>query len=75
VVRGVTGIIVLNTLRRGELELSPSLEDKPSSLGDSSRMACNDGDLLRVMPPNPASKLALSGWPILVVEEVHQHLE
>jgi hypothetical protein len=42
VVRGVTGTIVLHTLRRGELELSPQ-----------SRMACNDGDLLRIMPPEP----------------------
>jgi hypothetical protein len=37
---GLIGIIVLHTLRRGELELSPSLK------GDSPRMACNDCDLL-----------------------------
>jgi hypothetical protein len=53
VVRGVMGIIVLQTLKRGEPELSPSLEAESSSLGDSSRMACNDGDLLWVMPLNP----------------------
>jgi hypothetical protein len=36
---GVTGIIVLHTLLRGEPELSSSVEAKSSSLGDSSRMA------------------------------------
>jgi hypothetical protein len=35
VVMGVTGIIVLHTLRRGEPELSPSLEYESSSLGNS----------------------------------------
>jgi hypothetical protein len=64
VMRRVRGIIVLHTLRRGEPELSSSLEAESSSLGDSMRMACNDGDLLWVMPPNPTSKLAPSEWPI-----------
>jgi hypothetical protein len=50
VARGVAGIIILHTLRRREPELSASLEAKSPSLGDSSRMACNDGDSLRVMP-------------------------
>jgi hypothetical protein len=58
VVRGVTGIIMFHTLRRGELELSPSLESESSSLDDSLRMACSDGDPLLVMPSNPASELA-----------------
>jgi hypothetical protein len=40
VVRGVTSIIMLHTLRRGEMELSPSLEFESYSLDDSSRMAC-----------------------------------
>jgi hypothetical protein len=31
------GIIMLHTLRRGELELSPSLESESSLMGDSSR--------------------------------------
>jgi hypothetical protein len=37
---GVTGIIVLRALKRGEPELSPSLKTKSFSLGDSSGMAC-----------------------------------
>jgi hypothetical protein len=57
VVRGVTGIIVLHTIMRGELELSPSLESKLSSLGNYSRMACSNGDPLQVMPPNPVPEL------------------
>jgi hypothetical protein len=61
VVRGVTGIIVLHTIMRGELELSPSLESKSSSLGNSLRMACSNGDLLWVMPLNPVSELAPFG--------------
>jgi hypothetical protein len=39
----VASIIVWHALRRGEPELSPSLEMKSSSLGESSRMACSDG--------------------------------
>jgi hypothetical protein len=74
-VRGVVGIIMLHTLRRGEPKLSPSLEAKSSSSGNSSRMACNDGDLLWVMPLNPTSKLAPNGWLIQVVEEVGWCLE
>jgi hypothetical protein len=53
-VREVMGIIVLHTLKRGEPELSPSFEAESSSLGDSLRMACSDGDPLRVMPQNTA---------------------
>jgi hypothetical protein len=75
VLRGVMGIIMLHTLRRGEPVLSPSLEAESSSLGDSLRMACNDGDLLWVMPLNPASKLAPSRWLIQVVKEVGRRLE
>jgi hypothetical protein len=75
VVRGVIGIIVLHTLKRGEPELSPSLKAESSSLGYSSRTVCNDGDLLWVMPMNPASKLAPSMWPIQVVKEVGRCLE
>jgi hypothetical protein len=43
---GTTDTIVLHTLGRWELELSPSLEAELSSLGDSLRMACSNGDLL-----------------------------
>jgi hypothetical protein len=60
-VTGVEGIIVLHTLKRGEPELSPSLEDESSSLGNSLRMECSDGDPLRVMPMNTAPKLTTFG--------------
>jgi hypothetical protein len=60
-VRGVEGIIVLHTLRRGELELSPLLEAESSSLGDSLRMSCSDGDPLWIMPLNTALRLAAFG--------------
>jgi hypothetical protein len=60
-VRVLTGITVLHALRRGELLLSPSLEAESSSLGDSSRMACSDGDSLRVMPPYYASEPTPTG--------------
>jgi hypothetical protein len=58
---GVTGIIVLYTLKRGEPKLSPSLKAESSSLGDSSRMACSDGDSLWAMPPNATPELAPFG--------------
>jgi hypothetical protein len=58
---GVKGIIVLHTLKRGEAELAPSLEAKSSSLGDSSRMVCSDGDSLWVMPWNASPELAPFG--------------
>jgi hypothetical protein len=45
----------------GKLELSPSLEVKSSSLGNSSRMACSDGDPLWAMPTNMAPKPFPSG--------------
>jgi hypothetical protein len=51
---GVTSIIVWHALRRRELKLSPSFKSESPSLGDSSRMACSDGDPLRVMPLNKA---------------------
>jgi hypothetical protein len=57
VVKGVTGIVVLHTLRRGEPKLFPSLESESSLKGDPLRMACSDGNPLRVMPPNPVLKL------------------
>jgi hypothetical protein len=51
---GIADITMLHALRRGERELSPSLEAESSSLGDSSRMACSDGDPLWAMPPTIA---------------------
>jgi hypothetical protein len=65
----------LHALKRGDPVLFPSLEAESSSLGDSSRMALNNGDLLRVMPPNTAPRLAAFGWPIQVVKAVGRHLE
>jgi hypothetical protein len=62
VMTGVATITVLHAIGRGELELSPLLETKSSSLDNSSRMACNDGDPLRVMPLNIAPESA----PLLV---------
>jgi hypothetical protein len=61
---GVEAIIMLHALTRGELELSPSLEAKSSSLSDSSRMACSDGDPLWVMPSNIVPRLAAFRWLI-----------
>jgi hypothetical protein len=55
------GIIVLHALGRGELDLSPSLKAKLPSLGDSSRMACSDGDPIWVMPPHSVLKFAAFG--------------
>jgi hypothetical protein len=46
---GTADITVLHALKRGELELSPSLKTESSSLGNSSRMACSDGDPLWAM--------------------------
>jgi hypothetical protein len=43
---GVADITMLHALGRGEPELSPSLETESSSLGDSSRMACSNGEPL-----------------------------
>jgi hypothetical protein len=47
---GIVDVTVLHALGRGEPELTPLLEAKSSSLGDSSRMTCSDGDPLRVIP-------------------------
>jgi hypothetical protein len=52
---------MLHTLLRGEPKLSPSLKAKSSLLGDSSRMAFIDGDLLQVMPLHSVPKLAAFG--------------
>jgi hypothetical protein len=68
VVMGVADITVLHALRRGELDLSPSLEIKLSSFGDSSRMECSDGDPFWVMPLNTALELPPSGDKLKVLE-------
>jgi hypothetical protein len=61
---GVADITVLHALGTGEPELSPSLKTESSSLRDSSRMACSDGDPLRVMPLNTM----LESAPLLVTD-------
>jgi hypothetical protein len=74
-VRALTSLTVLHALRTREPYLSPSLKVESSSLGDSSRMACSEGILLWIMPPNRAPGLALTGYMIQVVEVVSRHLE
>jgi hypothetical protein len=58
---GTTDVTVLHAVGRGETKISPSLESESSSLGDSSGMACSDGDPLWVMPPTTAPELPPSG--------------
>jgi hypothetical protein len=55
------GITILHALGRGEPGLSPSLKAESPSLSNSSRMACNDGDPLQVMPPHSTPKVAAFG--------------
>jgi hypothetical protein len=50
VTMGVTEVTTLHAVGIAELVLSPSLEVESSPLGDSSRIACSDGDPLRDMP-------------------------
>jgi hypothetical protein len=57
-----------HALRRGEPELSPSLEIESSSLGDSSRMACGDGDPLRVIRLEAVLESAPSGGGLKLSE-------
>jgi hypothetical protein len=64
VVMGVADITVLHALRRVDLGLSPSLETESSTLGDSSGMACSNGDPLCVLPLNTVPKSA----PLLVTD-------
>jgi hypothetical protein len=58
---GMVDITMCHAIMRGEPELSPSLKAESSSLGDSSRMACNNGDPLRAMPLTTAPESPLSG--------------
>jgi hypothetical protein len=58
---GIAGMTMLQSRGMGKLELPPSLEVESSSLADSSRMACSDGDPLRTMPRNTAPKSFPSG--------------
>jgi hypothetical protein len=47
---GVAEVTTLHAIGIGKSELSLLLKDESSSLGDSLRMACSDGDPLRAMP-------------------------
>jgi hypothetical protein len=47
---GVVEVTTLHVVAVGEPELSPSLEVESSSLGDSSRIGCSDGNLLWAIP-------------------------
>jgi hypothetical protein len=67
---GQADITVLHSLRRGELELSPSLEAESSLLGDNSKMACSEGDPLRVMPLTTAPELPPSSDGIMLLERL-----
>jgi hypothetical protein len=58
---GVTEVTTLHVVGIAKLVLSPSLEVESSPLGDSSRIACNDGDLLRDMPPTTGLESSPSG--------------
>jgi hypothetical protein len=51
---GMAEVTTLHALGIGKSELSPSFEAESSSLGDSSRMACSDGNPLRAMLPTTA---------------------
>jgi hypothetical protein len=58
---GIAYITTLHALGTGKLELSPTLEAESSSLSDSSRMACIDGDQLWAMPLTTALESSSSG--------------
>jgi hypothetical protein len=58
---GMAEVTMLHALWTGKPKLSPLLEAKSSSLSDSSRMACCDGDPLRAMPPITAVESSPSG--------------
>jgi hypothetical protein len=59
---GVAGITALHALGREELEISPSLDTESSSLDNSSRMACNNGDPLWVTSPTMVLESAPCWW-------------
>jgi hypothetical protein len=66
---GTAYVTVLHALGRGEPELSPSFEAELSSLGDSLRMACSDGDLMWVMPLTTTSESPPSGDGLKLLEQ------
>jgi hypothetical protein len=54
-------VTALHSRGIGKLELSPSLKAESSSLGDSLRMACSDGDPLLAMLMNMVPESFPSG--------------
>jgi hypothetical protein len=69
---GMAEVTMLHSRGIGKPELPPSLEVESSSLANSSRMACSDGDPLWTMPMNtvPESfpsgdRLWLSKWLVM----------
>jgi hypothetical protein len=57
VAMGMVEVTTSHSRGIGKPELSPSLKAESSSLGDSSRMACSDGDPLWAIPTNTTSEL------------------
>jgi hypothetical protein len=54
---GMAEVTMLHSRGIGKSELSPLIKVESSSLGNSLRMACNDGDPLWAMPTNTAPEL------------------
>jgi hypothetical protein len=67
---GTAYITVLHALRRGEPKLSPSLETESSPLGDTSRMACSNGDPLQPMPLTTTLESPPSGDRLRLLERL-----
>jgi hypothetical protein len=72
VAMGIAEVTTLHARGMGKPELPPLLEAESSSLGDSLRLACSDGDPLRTMPSTMAresfpsgGRLKLSKWSML----------
>jgi hypothetical protein len=65
--------------RRGEPEVSSSLETESSLLGDSSRMVGSNGDPLWVIPSGGGLKLSgqivINSWPLEWINSVLSELD
>jgi hypothetical protein len=57
VAMGMTEVTTLHSQGIGQLRLSSSHETELSSLGNTSRMVCSNGDPLKTMPMNMAPEL------------------
>jgi hypothetical protein len=69
VTMGTVGVTMLQPKEVGKLVLPPSLEVESSSLADSSRMECSDGDLLQAKPTNIAPESFPSGERLRLLEQ------